>query len=283
MGHAGRKHTANISIMAARATYPNRDALGSHMTDLINHLHAHGYARTDFWPHIYDYLAYLKKCPAYNGHVLASGDGVPRTLEDALAQTTGTNCGYACYSMADTLKGPGLMQELLPMTMLAAEYFGEEPLLYSVNAFWKKSFSDADWHFDQDDRKIFVMFMYGSDILVKEDGPHAYVKGSHTWSEESKDWLHTSKQQPASAAVETFYGPAGTCFFTDTRGLHKGHAPKETPRLLIWARWGVSDPPHAYIGDKLSPVPCSELPFFEIMPLSDRTRNRLKLVIDWNS
>lgn len=256
------------------------------LSEIIDSLRKNGYWKSPTtFPCAQDYLTYIKRQDAYNGHVVATGDGIPRTLENALEQKTGTNCGYASHTMEAAMCGPGLLHFLLPFTSLAEEYFeGEEPLLYSINAFWKKAFADSDWHFDQDDRKIFVMFMYGSDILKREDGPHGYIRGSHHWSDDMKDWFHKSKVQPDEGRVQYFYGPAGTYFFTDTRGLHNGirPAPDKPARLLIWARWGVTRPhPKSYEWDKLAPVPESKFAFEE---RPDSTMRQLtKLVIGWNT
>lgn len=232
------------------------------------------------WDGITAVLDHLDKCPAYTGHVWASGDRVPRKLKDALAQTrVEQNAGYACYHMADLLSAPGLLDFIVPMHVYAQMYFnGERPRLYSVNAFWKKPGADQDWHVDTDDRKVMVMFMYGTGIFNFDEGPHEYLTGSHHWSPAVKHVIHKGGK-PDDSFRHSFYGPSGTWFLTDTNGLHVGRAPKENPRLLFWARWGVSDPPHGYKGDQLEPVRATKLRYWTDDP---EIQERTKLVIDWS-
>lgn len=221
----------------------------------------------------------LKSAVTFTGHVIPQGDMKPRTFDEAMAHPH----GFCTHKMADVLSSPGLFTMILGFLPLAEEYFGEVARLYSVNAFWKKPSGAPGWHYDEDDRKQLVMFMFGTDVATESDGSHGYVLGSHKWDRAKlKPWHNVQEDVsgplPSDWPVTSIYGPAGTIFITDTRGLHNGFAPKTTPRLLLWARFGVSNPPPTYYNDGLNPVPwhtvVSEKPdaFFQ-----ERTR----LVVNW--
>jgi hypothetical protein len=212
----------------------------------------------------------LKGVPHYPGHVRGQGDGIPRKYEEAQGIET------TSHDMADVVRAPYFLDFALSWTDLAEAYLGEFPRLYSVNAFWTRpgrSVPDPniqEWHRDRDDRKFLVLFMYGSDVLADDDGPHCLAKGTHRMN----DGRHRA---PAGEPVERVYGPAGSFFFADTSALHRGIKPQRGERLLAWARWGVSDPPASYGWDKLSPVR------LERAAPSERIRESTKLVVEWAS
>ncbi len=109
------------------------------------------------------------------------------------------------------------------------------------------------------------MFVYGTDVLCEEDGPHRFVLGSH---DESTIGAHVAPP---------VLGPAGTTFLADTRGLHMGVKPTSTePRLIVWARYGVSERPWAYGQDQLAPVDADRLG--DRYPPDAATRKMVELV-----
>lgn len=218
----------------------------------------------------------------FTGHVIPQGDRVPRQYHDAMKHSA----GMLCYPMKTVLSAPGLFDAIAQYHSLAAEYFDEEPILYSVNAFWKKPKGAPGWHHDTDDGpKQMVMFMYGTDVLDGAGGVHAYVTGSHLWEREKmKPWHNVQEDVsgplPADWPVHHIYGKAGTSFITDTRGLHNGLPPKQMPRLLLWARWCAGpNPPPAYKNDELSPVRWNEA--VKEKP-SDEIQHRTRYVVDWS-
>lgn len=256
------------------------------MSDIIETLRRDGIWRSPtLFPYAKEFLAHLKGQPSFPGHVLRAGDEKARPLDECLAipidqpSPFENEFHFACHHPISAMSAPGLLNFLFPIFDLAEEYFdGEVARLYSVNSFWKKPRGLPGWHYDTDDRKILAFFMYGTDILAMEDGPHGYVKGSQHWGEEEKNRYHNTNVEPPQENAEILYGPAGTWFLTDTRGLHNGFCPAadRPARLLTWARWGVSLPPISYIHDKLSPVPVSALSL-------NHLPEKLKLVVQFNA
>lgn len=241
-------------------------------------LRQQGFWRAGLWHGMPLVMAHLQRSMAYTGHVIPQGDRRPRALSEVLDDSH----RHMCHAMETAITAPALFDFITVFHGLAAEYFQEEPMLYSVNAFWKKPGAPSGWHYDEDDRKQLVMFIYGTDVLNNDQGIHQYVRGSHTWSREQLKWIHNVEEKvpPAEWTVDTFIGPAGTFFFTDTRGLHNGFPPKEEARLLLWARWGVSDPPVTYRNDELSPVHYSKIGL--ACKPSEEVQRRTRLVVDWS-
>lgn len=173
-----------------------------------------------------------------------------------------------CYSMEAILQLPGLLRFALGMTDFAKRHLDAEPVLYSVNAFWTKPARNLhpglqEFHRDKDDSRFFAMFIYGTDVLEPNDGPHEFVHYSHDGLPHAKD------------AVIPIYGPRMTWFLEDPRGLHRGRMPLTHERLLLWMRWGVSDPPMTYTKDGMSPVPRVNVPDY---PSDPYLQNVIRLV-----
>ncbi|MFK8139170.1 MAG: hypothetical protein AB8E15_12485 [Bdellovibrionales bacterium] len=106
--------------------------------------------------------------------------------------------------------------------------------LTNINLYLNKSESGIptrQMHFDCFQQKIKV-FIYLTDVNSSDDGPYAYVSGSHRWffrrytqfiknKITSKRWsdfnLFSIKDQ-----TSLFTAPAGTVIYSDQRGLHCG-------------------------------------------------------------
>lgn len=191
-------------------------------------------------------IDHLRRAPVFDAHVWALSSREPHGLDEALET--------ACSTMETVATAPGMLDLVDQFTPLAEAYFGEPALLYSLNAFWTAPGPSApnrniqSWHRDRDDRKFLVMFIYGSDVLAQEDGTHLYARASHR--DDSTD----------GGEVVEVRGPAGTIFFADTSGRHCGLKPKRGRRLILWARWGVTDPPPVYRHDELAPVARGNVP-----------------------
>jgi hypothetical protein len=190
---------------------------------------------------------HLRSTPTYPGHVRVYGDGVPRSWEESAERFD-----VWCHDMATVVAAPYLWDLVISLLPTAGRYLAAPPRLYSLNAFWSRASAEAPrrdlqtWHRDHDDERFLAMFLYGTDVLTAADGPHLFKRGTHEGTEDGE--------------VESVYGPAGTAFLADTRGLHMGMQPTSPePRLLIWARWCVSERPWSYDQDRLSPVPADRL------------------------
>ena len=192
--------------------------------ELLDGLRTTGLVRPLVQPNVGPIVDHLASCQRYPGHVKV----YPQEMNTS------------CYDMEALLSAPGFLTYALRYASLAQAYLGVEvPRLYSVNAFWAEPRGSdihdlQTWHSDGDDSNFIAMFIYGTDVLGDDDGPHLY--------------------RQRNGEVATVYGPAGTVFIEDPRQQHMGVRPRSKSRLLMWARWGVSDPPQSYGWDQLSPV-----------------------------
>jgi Phytanoyl-CoA dioxygenase (PhyH) len=237
--------------------------------------------------------AFLDECLVWPAHVSTKADQTFRKkLKDARKSKD-----WPVYSptMEDVVRAPHWLEYAMRCFPLAKEYFGEFPRLYSVNVFWSQPANypygeTHDWHRDGDDRKQFGMFLFGTDV-TEEDGPHLYQRGTHRHSDgrerAMKDVnaehlaldaeLGAQKENPRPEDVIKITGPAGTMFFEDPNGVHRGLRPKK-PRMFAWARWGVSNPTGSYLWDKLRP--CSKDLIGDRYPYNDpEMQEAIRLVV----
>jgi len=227
-------------------------------------------------PKVEEFRHHLLRHPVYQGHVKSQGDGVPRSFDESTSETLS-------YDMESVLTAPHFLEFALSDHVwdVVEAYLGQPPNLYSFNCFWTKPGTAPvdpniqQWHRDRDDKKFLALFMYGTDVLMEQQGPHLFAKGSHRHN----DGQH--RYPNANERVERVFGRAGTCFFADTSALHMGGKPIIGDRLLCWARWCVSPKPQSYEWDSLSPMPASKLSKGFRVP--NRVVDGTKLVIDWKS
>lgn len=226
------------------------------MLSLVDELRQYGFVRAPWMlsplsiAHIEGHFMH---CTAWPAHVVCKVPGYPAggmTVSDAL---TMTDWPMFSVRMQDVVSAPHLFELALIGLGVAGAYFNEPARLYSMNAFWtqpaSRSYEETHyWHRDGDDRKQMALFVYGADVLEIADGPHRYERGTHT---EPPGHLHHPVDENN---VTDVYGPAGTVFFTDPHGIHQGIRPSRGRRILMWARYGVSDVPASYVADQLSPA-----------------------------
>ena len=220
-------------------------------------------------------VSFLADAETFNAHVWAKATEPSVPLRRALAEN---RWPAMSHRMEVAIALPHLFELALETRAVAEAYFGESPLLYSMNAFWtqpapgRPQYQDTHgWHRDGDDRKQLVLFVTGTDT-APGNGAHRYQRGTHRTGDADLG------RDPCDARdVMIVDGPAGTAFLADTSGLHVGDRPSLGPRLLLWARWGVSDPPISYGWDKLSPVPRAVLG--ERYPEDRMLRDAVRLVV----
>lgn len=211
-----------------------------------------------------DVLDHLYRAPVFvDAHVPQSArnrnDGeVPRGCDRHKA----TEC--YCVLSDHVTTAPYLFEIALLLTDVAAAYLGQEPpVLYSSNAFWTRPGqaplrNDIQaFHKDADDARFLAMFVYLTDVLSDEDGPHDLYG--------------------PDGVVRTIYGPAGTIFLADTSREHRGRKPRSRERGLAWFRWGVSSRPPAGVWDKIEPIPASRLG--DRYPNDPRLRESIQLLV----
>lgn len=200
-------------------------------------------------------MAHLMANEVANAHVWAKKNQNPELLPTALARA---EWPAMCHTMECIVTAPHFFAEALKTYGIAKDYFGEEPLLYSMNAFWTQPVGNGHvyqdthgWHRDGDDRKQLVLFMFGTNVLELANGGHQYQVGSQSRGDAE---LGYPVWGPPWDKIRDITGAAGTMFMEDTGGLHMGQRPNQ-PRCIMWARWGVTDAPESYKWDQLSPVP----------------------------
>lgn len=213
---------------------------------------------------------WLMDRPVYDAHVK-----VYAKREGSFLEATSQRWPMFCHTMADAICAPGWFEQALAWLPFADAYFGEPAVLYSVNAFWTQPSPfnydmTHSWHRDEDDRKQLVLFMLGADTAP--EAAHLYQRGSHKIGDAM---LGYNKNNPPPHVIHPIFGPQGTSFLVDTRGLHMGLRPNRM-RLLMWARYGVSECPASYKWDKLEPVPRKLLG--SRFPADPVTQNAIKLV-----
>jgi hypothetical protein len=101
------------------------------------------------------------------------------------------------------------------------------------------------WHRDRDDRRMFKLFIYFTDVGLGE-GPLVYAPGTHkdgtvqqdpeTFGEEGTTARRSNDEQMHAVVPRekwiTATGPKGTCILVDTWGYHKGGYVQQNDRLL---------------------------------------------------
>lgn len=230
--------------------------------EAVQKMHRDGVARLPVTFNAEEVVKSLSTTRVANAHVWAKATAEQPYIK-ALEDKTWP---MFCHTMTDIVVAPHILEGALSLYPLVKEYFQQEPLLYSMNCFWTQpvppsvpKYKDTHWwHIDGDDDKQLVVFFMGTDIPTKYDGAHLYQRGSHRfYPNPTNERLGYNFEQPPESIVETIIGDAGTIFLTDPRGMHMAPRPLHRPRMLAWARFGVSDPPISYSWDKLSPVPRS--------------------------
>lgn len=217
---------------------------------------------------------HLAGCQVYNAHMARQASERPQSHAAAIGAR---RWSMFSHHMHDVLRAPVLLPLAIELTALAQAYFEEPALLFSLNAYWTQPATGRyeqthKWHRDGDDRKFLALLIYGTDILSPDDGAHCWIPGTQAFPDGADlpaDWKKTERR---------ILGPAGTMFFTNGRNFHLGLRPTRRPRLLLWIRWGVSDPPRAYEWDQLTPVPAAELAP-GVYPADPELRQAIRLVV----
>ena len=149
-------------------------------------------------------------------------------------------------------KGIGLDHPLLqlylekPFIEIASLFYNELPVIRNV-LMWshpqngrQNAIASQNWHRDQEDYKIFKVFINFSDI-GKENGPTEYCKKTQyngqlggIYPQPALDNKPSPVFNPSKHNLEIcdISGPAGTVNFINTNGLHRGGLVKEGNRLL---------------------------------------------------
>lgn len=212
---------------------------------IIKELRTHGFSPLTAVNWIGDTNAFLHLWPVYlDAHVPQTARNMDQT-DRTFARSHAALSECICVPTAAAILAPHVIEFGMELTEVASEYLDRNPaaVAYSMNAFWTRPGPKGtrpdiqEFHRDQDDDRFLTMFIYLTDVMTIEDGPH--------------------EMQGPDGVSRYIYGPAGTAFLADTSNLHRGLKPTTKERGIIWYRWGVSDRPAANVWDNIEPVPYS--------------------------
>ena len=118
-----------------------------------------------------------------------------------------------------------------------ATYFISNPIKTSE----EEKYSNAQYfHWDNDFVKFFKFYIYLSDV-DEFAGPHVFVPFSHKYKKKQHRLCRLYRDDKVLSEyknIKYFKGPAGTSFFTDSYGLHKGAPPLNKHRLMLNIHFG---------------------------------------------
>jgi Phytanoyl-CoA dioxygenase (PhyH) len=214
-------------------------------------------------PNVAELRRYFDIHPVHKGSHIFSFDGRPQEM--ARVHEGFPMSGYRADQV---MRAPGLVDVLNDPRLidLIEAYLGCVPTLYSVNAWWshpadKPEMTNVQYfHRDSDDWRFVTLFIYLTDVDV-DGGPHQVVPGSHTvdgmkalvrkaswWpkfdaehsfiEDMGEDFSRSCERLFGRTAV-SLTGAAGSMFLVNTLALHRGIVPAKTPRLVVWARYGL--------------------------------------------
>jgi len=163
-------------------------------------------------------------------------------LEDAPAGTH-----VADIPAAPTLKALHDIAFDERLVEMAARYFGCRPYVDSIQAWWSLPGNSEpeeaeNFHRDNDSVRFLKFFLYLTDV-EDGDGPHNFVKGSHT-DPKALDRRRLTNDEVEKAfgreRILSIKGRAGDAFMEDTFGVHKGQLPERGTRLLMQVRYSLT-------------------------------------------
>ncbi len=178
--------------------------------------------------------------------------------------------GQCSYRLNDLIAAPHLLELMVsPLVKgLATRYLGAPPTIFSPNLFWSFPASKAPLggqalHRDWDGFRHLALFVYLVDVN-KENGPHQYLKKSHSLdavdemilrrrgrgdapSKNELYYYHFDEQLPGNERFLSLFsdetvcleGVAGEAFLVDPFGLHRGLPLLKNERLLFWSRYSL--------------------------------------------
>lgn len=118
-----------------------------------------------------------------------------------------------------------------------ASFFVSNPVQISES----EKYQNAQYfHWDNDFKKFFKLYVYLTDV-DEGSGPHIFVPGTHKKKLANHQLCRLySDQQIYSSYSETkkFLGKAGSLFFVDSYGIHKGETPTSNSRILLNVHYG---------------------------------------------
>lgn len=118
-----------------------------------------------------------------------------------------------------------------------AAYFLSNPLEISE----QEKYSNAQYfHWDNDFRKFLKLYIYLTDV-DEVSGPHIFIPGTHKKKLKEHRLCRLYKDNDIYSAYKNkiiFQGIAGSSFFVDSYGIHKGETPTAKSRLILNVHYG---------------------------------------------
>jgi hypothetical protein len=185
-------------------------------------------------------LAYLATQPAYDGQreLVAS----PQTMRASRAR----------YQVGTIVRCPHIVQAINnPHVLSIAEGFlGCRPTIAAIGLHWSypSECQPADvqsFHRDTEAWRLLNMFVYLTDVDAG-GGPHRYVLGSHRANGRLRLTPYADSHvndRYGPDRVHTVIGPRGTTFVENGWGIHEGHPPSRSPRLILAVMYSVGPIP----------------------------------------
>lgn len=151
----------------------------------------------------------------------------------------------------DIRKNSDLKDLLLsePILELARSYLNCKTLSLNVSFFVsnpiniseKEKYQNAQYfHWDNDFAKFFKLYIYLTDVNFAS-GPHVYVPGTHKAKLPQYKLCRLYSDDKINKSynnIKIFTGKAGSLFFVDSYGIHKGETPIDKSRLMLNVHFG---------------------------------------------
>ena len=118
-----------------------------------------------------------------------------------------------------------------------ATYFISNPIEVAEAEKYKNA---QYFHWDNDFTKFFKFYIYLSDVDMGS-GPHVFIPYTHKFKKKEHRLCRLYNDASIFSSYEDkkyFTGKAGTSFFVDSYGLHKGETPLNNYRLMINVHFG---------------------------------------------
>ena len=152
------------------------------------------------------------------------------------------NCTIGDYPLSTVVNCPNVMElaNHPDILTLACEYLGFMPVITGMSLRWTFPHSNTPdkvqrFHRDCEMGSIKLM-VYLTDVDA-ECGPHTFATGTHL--DRMSVRLHPLSDNQVGGEHKAILGSAGTTFFIDTRGLHKGSIPTANPRLMLGVQYSL--------------------------------------------
>jgi len=195
--------------------------------------------------------------------IFSNSAGISKPSQPGASGKTFSQCEYEVNHFALHLSDIISLEEVQEILChpkildLAEGYLGAPLVLSTAQAWWStchgmsaesRSDNAQMFHFDMERIKWLKFFVYLNDVRL-ENGPHAFVLGTHRAGSQPKEFRRRGYARipdenmrgvyPAQK-IREFIGQAGTAILEDTRGYHKGSPPAQGARLILQMEYCTS-------------------------------------------